>query len=79
MSATIKTLLSVVLLTATAACATQPKCTGEEMVAMRAGGFGEERIESVCTARRFDFAAFQQAVSTASDMLELVDQAKGRR
>lgn len=75
MSATIKTFMSVVLLTTTAACATQPTCTGEEMIAMRAGGFDQERIESMCMARRFDLTALQQTISTASDVLELMEQA----
>ena len=57
MNPTIKALVSVVLMTATAACATQPTCSGKEMIAMKATGFDEDRIESMCTARRLDINA----------------------
>ena len=66
---------TIILLTFTA-CATQPTCSGEEMIAMKDKGFEQNRIEAMCMSRRLDIGGITQVISTGVQAFAAAEQAK---
>ena len=72
----ITTFASAILLLTFTACATQPTCSGEEMIAMKDKGFEQNRIEAMCTSSRLDMSGMAEVVSTGVQAFAAVEQAK---
>jgi hypothetical protein len=72
----INTFASAIILLAFTACATQPTCSGEEMIAMKDKGFDQNRIEAMCMSRRLDIGGITQVISTGVQAFAAAEQAK---
>ena len=72
----ITTFASAIFLLTFTACATQPTCSGEEMIAMKDKGFDQNRIEAMCMSRRLDIGGITQVISTGVQAFAAAEQAK---